>query len=80
MFTTHFKMTHQPFLERIPAEHILRDERLAQGLARLQYLAEAGSIGLVTGQTGVGKSSLVRLFVSRSLRRLPLVSTLVSDR
>ncbi len=63
MFTAHFKMTHQPFLERIAAEHILRDERLAEGLARLQYLAEAGSIGLVTGQTGVGKSSLVRLFV-----------------
>lgn len=63
MFTAHFKMTRQPFLERIPAEHILRDERLAEGLARLEYLAEAGSIGLITGQTGVGKSSLVRLFV-----------------
>lgn len=63
MFTAHFKMTRQPFLERPAAEHILRDERLAEGLARLEYLAETGSIGLVTGQTGVGKSTLIRLFV-----------------
>jgi len=63
MFLTHFKMTRQPFLERTPVEHMLRDERIAEGLARLKYLAEAGSIGLVTGQTGVGKSSLLRLFI-----------------
>jgi general secretion pathway protein A len=63
MYTAHFKMTQQPFLERMPADSILRDERLTEGLARLKYLAEAGSIGLVTGQTGVGKSSLIRLFV-----------------
>lgn len=63
MFTSHFKMTRQPFLERTPSDSILRDERLAEGLARLKYLAETGTIGLVTGQTGVGKSSLVRLFV-----------------
>jgi len=64
MFTTHFKMTTQPFLERTPVDRLLRDERLGQGLARLEYLAKAGSIGLVTGPTGVGKSSLVRLFLS----------------
>lgn len=63
MFTTHFKMTRLPFQERMPVESILADERLSEGLARLRYLAEAGAIGLVTGQTGVGKSSLVRLFV-----------------
>jgi general secretion pathway protein A len=63
MFTAHFKMTRQPFLERLPLDSILRDERLAEGLARLEYLAEAGSIGLLTGHTGVGKSSLLRLFV-----------------
>jgi general secretion pathway protein A len=69
MFTTHFKMTRQPFLERAPVEQILADERIAQGLARLEYLAKVGgSIGLVTGSTGVGKSSLLKLFV-RSLSR-----------
>ncbi|MBI4606031.1 MAG: AAA family ATPase [Planctomycetes bacterium] len=66
MFTTHFKMARLPFQERLPVESILCDERLSEGLARLRYLAEAGSIGLVSGPTGVGKSSLLRLFV-RSL-------------
>jgi general secretion pathway protein A len=68
MFMNHFKMTAQPFLERAPVEQILTDERITQGLARLEYLARAGLIGLVTGLTGVGKSSLVRLFI-RSLSR-----------
>jgi predicted GTPase len=35
---------------------------MREGLARMTYLAEAGTIGLVTGHTGVGKSSLIRLF------------------
>jgi general secretion pathway protein A len=68
MFTTHFKMTAQPFLERTPVEQILADERITQGLARLEYLARAGSIALLTGVTGAGKSSLLKLFV-RSLSR-----------
>ena len=68
MFTAHFKMTTQPFLERAPVEQLLCDERISEGLARLEYLARAGSIGLVSGLTGVGKSSLVKLFV-RSLSR-----------
>ncbi len=68
MFTAHFKMTAQPFLERAPVEQILSDERITQGLARLEYFAKAGSIALVTGLTGVGKSSLLKLFV-RSLSR-----------
>jgi len=63
MFTSHFKMTAQPFTERTPTERILNDERMTQGLARLKYLAEAGSIALLTGQTGVGKSSLIKLFL-----------------
>jgi general secretion pathway protein A len=45
-------------------EHLLQDERFRQGLARLQYLAHHGSLGLLTGETGVGKSSLLKLFVT----------------
>jgi general secretion pathway protein A len=63
MFTTHFKMTCQPFCEITPVEHLLQDERFSQGLARLQYLAHHGSLALLSGETGVGKSSLLKLFV-----------------
>jgi general secretion pathway protein A len=68
MFTAHFKMTTQPFVERTPADFILEDERLSQGLARLEFLAQSGTIGLLSGQTGAGKSCLIKLFL-RSLSR-----------
>ena len=61
MFTTHFKLSAQPFVERMPVDRLLQDERMTQGLARLEYLATAGSIALVAGQTGVGKSSLLKI-------------------
>jgi general secretion pathway protein A len=63
MFTTHFKMSAQPFAENTPTERILQDERVSQGLARLQYLAAAGTLALLTGPTGAGKSSLIKLFL-----------------
>jgi general secretion pathway protein A len=64
MFTNHFKLTVQPFLEWTPVERLQQDDRVTQGLARLDYLAHAGCIAVVTGHTGVGKSSLVKLFLN----------------
>lgn len=64
MFTTFFKMKTQPFSERVAIEQILKDERMNQGLARLQYMVLHGTIALITGETGVGKSILIKLFLS----------------
>jgi len=64
MFTTHFKMTDHPFKEKVPIDAIFRDERMIQGSARLEFLKHHASIALITGDEGVGKSSLVRLFMA----------------
>jgi len=64
MFTTYFKMVEQPFAERIPVKQILQHDRLTQGLARLQYMLCQGTIALITGMTGVGKSVLIKLFLA----------------
>ena len=64
MFLTHFNMTQNPFAERPPIDWLLKDERTAQGLARLEYFAQEGLVALLLGQTGVGKSTLLRLFLN----------------
>ena len=63
MFLTHFQFSTQPFAERVAAAALWQDERMQQGLARLRYLAEQGTVGLVTGGSGVGKSALLKRFL-----------------
>ncbi len=63
MFLNHFKMSDHPFQERPPMQWILNDNRLSQSLARLEYFSQQGNLALVIGQTGIGKSTLLRLFI-----------------
>ncbi len=63
MFLNHFKFTSQPFAERMSADAMWPDDRMQQGLARLHYVAEHGTVGLVTGASGVGKSALLKRFM-----------------
>lgn len=63
MFAAHFKLTAQPFTEHAPVTALWKDGRMTEGLARLQYLAEHGTLGLVLGASGLGKSALVKRFL-----------------
>jgi general secretion pathway protein A len=62
MFLKHFQMSDNPFSERPPYNWILCDERFERALARLKFFIDQGRLALIIGQTGVGKSSLLRLF------------------
>lgn len=68
MFLDQFNLSRQPFQERPPVDWILNDRRFAQSLARLEYFANQGTLALVLGQTGVGKSTLLRIFIQNLSR------------
>lgn len=63
MFLTHFSLTAHPFAEKPPIEWLQRDPRIEQALARLKFFEQQGALALILGQTGLGKSSLLRLFI-----------------
>jgi len=63
MFLEHFSLNAHPFTEKPPIEWLLRDEHIDQALARLKFFEQQGTIALIIGQTGLGKSSLLRLFI-----------------
>lgn len=63
MFLTHFALTAHPFAEKPPIAWLQRDPRIDEALARLKFFEQQGAIALIIGQTGVRKSSLLRLFI-----------------
>ena len=62
MFTDYYNLSDLPFAEAKSSEAILRDERFENGLARLDYFLQGGNLAILTGPTGVGKSSLLNYF------------------
>ena len=63
MFLNHFDLNSHPFTEKPPIQWLLRDENTDQALARLKFFEQQGTIALIIGQTGLGKSSLLGLFI-----------------
>ena len=63
MFTKYFKLDSVPFTENLNTRSMFSDNRMKQGLARFEYMAENGYLGLLTGQYGVGKTCLLNLYM-----------------
>lgn len=63
MFLNHFALNAHPFAEKPPIHWLQRDPRVEQALAQLKFFEQQGEIALIIGQTGLGKSSLLRLFI-----------------
>jgi general secretion pathway protein A len=63
MYLEHFQLQQQPFCEHASVAALWQDARMDEGLARLEYLVAQGTLGLVTGPSGVGKSALLKRFL-----------------
>jgi general secretion pathway protein A len=57
-----YSLTTAPFTKESDSRHLFISPALSEGSARLEYLKTARGIGLVTGEAGSGKTSLLRRF------------------
>lgn len=59
-----YGLAHTPFRKDLPVAALLYYAQLEELTGYLTFVAEEGSIGMVTGEVGVGKSTAVRAFLS----------------
>ncbi len=64
-FLRFYNMSRNPFSKSLPTDMAHRTEDLRQVHARLDHLARAGGIGLVTADPGTGKTFAVRTWAAR---------------
>jgi ABC-type transport system involved in cytochrome c biogenesis ATPase subunit len=64
MFQQFYGFSRLPFSKDIPPQDLFQAEGQQELCARLSYLVKERGLGLVTGETGSGKSTALRRFVA----------------
>jgi general secretion pathway protein A len=64
MYRKHFALTRHPFDKDLAADDLYGSQSLAELSARLKHLVDMRGIGLVTGDSGSGKTTTCRRLVS----------------
>lgn len=64
MYPRHFGMTRLPFDKGLTQEELFESEALGEVLVRIKHLLDMRGIGLVTGESGSGKTTSCRSIVS----------------
>jgi len=62
MFEPFFEMKFTPFVNTIPIGKLYLSEKHKEILGRLSYAAEGNRFAILTGESGIGKSTLGRYF------------------
>ena len=62
MFEPFFGMARTPFINTIPVDKLYLSDKHTEILGRLKYAAEGNRFATLTGGSGVGKSTMSRIF------------------
>jgi type II secretory pathway predicted ATPase ExeA len=62
MYTMFYSFSDIPFLKEIPHDKLFESASLKEGLARMEHLKRSRGIGIVIGESGSGKTSVIRAF------------------
>ncbi len=66
MFQEHFSLQGLPFDRALPCSSVYLSKQFQEAVARLQYVCEHRCLGILTGDVGAGKSTVLR-FLEHSL-------------
>jgi len=64
MYKAYYGLTFDPFTKDTEIKHFFKSSEFKDALSRLEFLKATKGIGLITGEPGIGKSSLIRYFES----------------
>ena len=78
MYEHYFDMHQTPFVRNLPSEMLYESSSFNETLGRLAYAADRQLFAVVTADSGVGKSTLIRKFVS-SLPKEEYLFLYISD-
>ena len=62
MYKAFFGLTMDPFSKEVESKNFYKSYQFNQALSRLDFLKQNKGFGLITGEPGTGKSSLLRYF------------------
>lgn len=64
MFKTYYGLTFDPFEKEVEIKNFYKSHEFNQALSRLEFLKSTKGMGVITGEPGTGKSSLIRYYTS----------------